>query len=44
MTWKDMLTVTQDHLTPEMTQNRAMRPMIRPIENQYGCEITIEAA
>ena len=27
-----------------MSQNRAMRPLIRPVENQYGCEITIESA
>ena len=39
-----MLPVTQDHLTQEMTTNRQMRPMIRPVENQYGCEITLESA
>lgn len=44
MTWKDMLPVTNDHLTQEMTQNRDMRPMIRPIETQHGCEITLEGA
>jgi len=44
MTWKDMLPVTQDHLTQEMSTTKAMRPMIRPVENQYGCEITFETA
>ena len=44
MTWKDMLPVTNDHLTQEMTSNRDMRPLIRPIDSQYGCEITLDSA
>ena len=38
-----MLPVLTENLTPEM-QSQQNRPRIRPIENQYGCEITLEGA
>ena len=43
MTWKDMLPVIADQLTPDM-HAPANRPKIRPIPNQYGCEIALEWA
>ena len=43
MTWKDMLPVLSEKLAPE-EQQAVNRPKIRPIPNQYGCEITFESA
>ena len=43
MTWKDMLPVNPDSLTPEL-QSVANRPKIRPIQTTIGCEIQLESA
>ena len=41
MTWKDMLPVIE--VTEEMRRNKNT-PEIRPMPNQYGCEINLNGA
>ena len=44
MTWKDLLPMLTEMFTKEMERDRSQRPFIRPIKNQYGCEITVMEA